>query len=315
MKKGDVEKAIHHWGEVVRIDDHDAKGHHNLAFALDKAGQPQEAKKHMLKALDIMPDFTEAHHHLSILLREEGDLEGAIRHARRALDINPDYAEAHITLGEILRDQGSFTEALEALRRGHNLGSRRSDWDIPSAQLIRNAERLVELDSKLAAVLKGSPPADNAERLELASLCQHPGKRLYAAAARLSAEAFAADPMVASDLQQQYRYNAACAAALAGCGKSKDDPALDDKTRARWRKQSLDWLRDDLKLWSRQIDGNEPPQNDRTGQSLKHWLSDPDLAGVRDPDAIAKLPTGEQEDWRRLWAEVERLVKLAQDKQ
>jgi thiol-disulfide isomerase/thioredoxin len=37
---------------------------------------------------------------------------------------------------------------------------------------------------------------------------------------------------------------------------------------------------------------------------LRHWLADPDLAGVRGPDALAGLPAAEQQEWGRLWAEV-----------
>jgi hypothetical protein len=33
-----------------------------------------------------------------------------------------------------------------------------------------------------------------------------------------------------------FRSNAACAAALIGCGRPKDAKPLDDKERARWRK-------------------------------------------------------------------------------
>ena len=40
------------------------------------------------------------------------------------------------------------------------------------------------------------------------------------------------------------------------------------------------------------------------GWSLATWLSDPALASVRDPAALAKLPDAEREPWRRLWTDV-----------
>ena len=40
------------------------------------------------------------------------------------------------------------------------------------------------------------------------------------------------------------------------------------------------------------------------GWSLATWLSDPALAGVRDPAELAKLPDAEREQWQRLWADV-----------
>ena len=35
----------------------------------------------------------------------------------------------------------------------------------------------------------------------------------------------------------------------------------------------------------------------------------PDLAGVRDPEALIKLPQEEQKAWRDLWADVDTLLK------
>ena len=45
--------------------------------------------------------------------------------------------------------------------------------------------------------------------------------------------------------------------------------------------------------------------------AFKHWQTDSDLAGVRDPGApgLAKLPEAEREVWGRLWAEVAELLK------
>lgn len=37
-----------------------------------------------------------------------------------------------------------------------------------------------------------------------------------------------------------------------------------------------------------------------------------DLAGVRDPAALAKFPESERKEWRALWAEVATLLQRAQ---
>ncbi len=65
----------------------------------------------------------------------------------------------------------------------------------------------------------------------------------FAAAARLWAEALAADPKLGDDRRDNHRYNAACAAALAGCGRGADDPRPDDAARARLRGQALGMAR------------------------------------------------------------------------
>ena len=47
---------------------------------------------------------------------------------------------------------------------------------------------------------------------------------------------------------------------------------------------------------------------------LKHWQKDGDLAGLRDKEALAKLPPDEQKAWAQLWADVAELLKKAEEK-
>jgi hypothetical protein len=46
-------------------------------------------------------------------------------------------------------------------------------------------------------------------------------------------------------------------------------------------------------------------------RGIEHWRADPNLAGVRDADALSKLPESERGAWRSLWAEVEALLAKA----
>jgi hypothetical protein len=46
-------------------------------------------------------------------------------------------------------------------------------------------------------------------------------------------------------------------------------------------------------------------------QALRHWREDANLAGVRDADALAKLPEAERADWRKLWADVDAVLQKA----
>jgi hypothetical protein len=59
---------------------------------------------------------------------------------------------------------------------------------------VRNAEALVQLERRLPDLLEDQDkPANNAERLVLAQLCQKRFKKLYTASCRFYAEAFARD--------------------------------------------------------------------------------------------------------------------------
>src|SRR6202042_3080850 len=100
---------------------------------------------------------------------------------------------------------------------------------------------VVALDARLTAIIKGDQrPKDEADRLRLAQRAYD--KALHATAARLWAEALAADPKLGDDRGAQHRYNAACAAALAAGGHREGDPKPDDVAKAKLRKQALAWL-------------------------------------------------------------------------
>jgi hypothetical protein len=170
----------------------------------------------------------------------------------------------------------------------------------------------VSLDARLPKILNGEDrPADAAERLLLARLCQQPYKQLNAAAARFYTEAFAADSKVLGDLRAPHGYSAACAAALAGCGRGTDAAGLDDAERSRLRRQALTWLRAQLAEWHKWSDGGEAKPRADTQQAMTIWLGDTNLARVRGPTALAGLPEAERRDWEKLWQEVEELGKRA----
>src|SRR5262249_42782764 len=148
----------------------------------------------------------------------------------------------------------------------------------PVTELLQQCERYPALDRKLAAVLAGTEaPADDAQRIALAELCQQPFKKRYASAARFYAEAFAHDAKLANDLQAQHRYNAACAAALAGCGQGKDAGALPDKERLGLRRQALAWLKDDLAAYAQLAGGDDLGAKQMVRERLEHWRQDEDL--------------------------------------
>jgi tetratricopeptide (TPR) repeat protein len=288
----------------------------NLGKALKTRGLLDEAIAAYREAvrLDKNGDknFAEIHYGLGHVLQVKGRLDEAIAAYREAIRIQEDYAEAHCNLGQVLLLQGEFRQALEERRRGHELGSKKQGWAYPSAQWVRQSERLVELDGKLPAFLEGKTmPASPAERIELAQLCAI--KHLHRAAARFYGEAFDAQPPLADNLGA-FRYNAACAAVQAGCGVGKDADKLDGPERARLRRQALDWLRADLEAQRRRLDKEPAGAAAKVARGLQHWLADPDFVGVRGSEALAKLPPAEQQEWGRLWAEVaEHATRAARD--
>jgi len=308
---GRFEEAKNAGRDAVEIDPQNAEAHQRLASALSRRGNLAEAADSFRRACDLSPHWSYAYG-LGKVLADGGRLDEAEEAYREAIRRRPDYPEAHCNLGQTLRRKGLFAEALVKLRRGHELGTQTQGWRHPSDRWVRECERLVELDAKLAQVLKGDEkPADVAERLALADFCgRH--KSLHAAAARHYADAFAEQPQVADDLQTDPRYDAARVAALAGCGQGKDADQLDARERARLRRQALDWLRADLAAYRRLLDEQPKRAGPAVSERLRQWKQDEDFAGVRGSDALAKLPdTAERQEWQQLWREVEELGQRA----
>jgi hypothetical protein len=120
----------------------------------------------------------------------------------------------------VLREQGKFTEARTNFQRCLDLLAPNSPLRPRTADQLQHCERLLALEPRLGPVIKGEQqPADDAERLGLAEVCE-----------------------------SQRRYAAALDAARAGCSQGVDAKDLDDQARAGWRKQALAWLRADLSL-------------------------------------------------------------------
>jgi Flp pilus assembly protein TadD len=309
------EEAEAAYRKAIELKSDYAEAYGNLGAALLDQGKLGPAEAVYRQAIKLKSDFPGVHYSLGIVLQGQGRLADAEVAYRKSIELKPDYPEAHCNLGQALRNTGQFAEALTELRRGHELGSKNPRWPYPSAQWVRECERLVELDAKLPRLFKGEvEPADVGERLALAHICQLPRKSLYAAAARFYADAFSAQAELADDLQHELRYDAACAAALAGCGQGKDAKDLPDKVCLGLRRQALVWLRADLAAYRRLLDHEPGKAGPAVRERLQRWQQDTDFAGVRGPEALDKLSQAERDQWQQLWADVADTLGRAREK-
>ncbi len=289
-RKGRAADAVAAYREAIRLrpDFPDARNH--LSLTLYLAGQVEEAIRTVREEIRLHPDDAEASYHLGTLLQREGRGDDAIAELREAVRLEPSHPEALCNLGQALETQGLFEEALGYLRRGHEAGTKRGGWNYPSADWVAECERLAAGDRLLSAVLKGEARAeDNAKRALLAEVAH--ARSWYATAVRFSGEAIAADPAAADPAKSSLRYNGACYAALAGCGKGKDEPAPDAAARAALRRRAIEWLRADLAGWSKVLAAGKPEDRatDPAGARLlegRHRTGRPPRRG-RDQGAAA----------------------------
>jgi Tfp pilus assembly protein PilF/tRNA A-37 threonylcarbamoyl transferase component Bud32 len=311
--QGKLGEAVRAYRRALALDPgYAALALNNLGNALRATGKLEEAVKAYRRAIALDPKHAAAHNNLGTALRAQGKLDEAVAEYRRALALDPKFAHTHGALGQVLLSEGRFAEARRATRRSLRILPADHPLRRVLVQQLRRCQQLLALDRKLTAVLKGEAKPDGAaEQLSLAILCQHYKKR-FAAAARFYAGALAAKPELGADMKNGHRYNAACAAALAVAGKGIDAGKLAAEEKSRLRGQALKWLQADLAWWGKRLAAGKPGDRREAQQTLRHWQQDPDLAGVRTWDELARLPEGEAKAWAKLWIDVAALLRRAQ---
>jgi serine/threonine-protein kinase len=173
---------------------------------------------------------------------------------------------------------------------------KRESWIFHALRHEAESKMLPNLD----AFTRGAYwPTTVQERLALIGTSEDRG--MYLTTAKLFSEAFANDPTLAEDFESQRRFRAACAAAACGCGRSTDGGPITPEEQARWRAQSLEWLRADLTTL-------HDSATVKRLETLSKWRTDADLRRLRDPVFLATLPEAEQSAFRALWADVDGLL-------
>jgi tetratricopeptide (TPR) repeat protein len=326
---GKLDEAADVAAKAVQINGDSSDAHFQLGGMLERRGEIAEAVAEYQKAIQLRQDESRngnLHWNIALLRLDQGRREEARQEFdlaaeayRRESDQDPDDAGIHCDLGQALLHEGRFGEAVQCLRRGDELSARQNVQET-SCQWRQEAERQVILDSLLPAVLKGeAAPIDSAAEAALAETAQMSSRRLFAASTRLYSQAFAADPTLEGQLgavtHNGYRYDAACAAALAAAAQGEDAHGLSAEERDALRRQAVNWLRAELN----ELAPVAAPANTAAvlehpeliwyiHRTLKIWQGNADLAVLRDEAALAGLPQEGREECRKLWAGVEALA-------
>jgi eukaryotic-like serine/threonine-protein kinase len=298
------------------LEAHEPWNHIRRGEVLNAQGNREQAAAEFKNAMRLAPDDGPACFHMATVMRDEGHVDQAIELFDRAVKWEGEHLDnpggAIWELARTLRMASRFDDAVATYRRVREQNGvgpndvRRADHEITATEAERS------LMSRLSEVIKGKPPAGTAESAALAQLAS--SRSLYASAARLWQLALAGARKPGDVLRGGLRYDAARAAALAASGQAKDDLPSDNAARATLRSHAIDWLKAEINSLSQALDKEPAPDRRSVARILEYWKVDPDLAGVRDADALAKLPDKEQQAWRNLWADVEALLDTAIEK-
>jgi serine/threonine-protein kinase len=304
FRSAKVDEAIVELLEAIRLRPNYVQAYRDLDLALARKEKSDEVIACYEKVVELDPKSARSHLYLGIELENNGQLDEAIGCFEKAIELDPKNVYSYNNLGNVLRLEGRLDEAVACFETAVKLDP---NSEYATDGLRRTAALAASRDKFAAFQNDRYTPSTNEERLGLIEWCRI--KRFHRAASRLSTDAFAADPKLLDDLKASHRYNAACSAALAATGRGEDAAGLDDQERASLRTQALDWLRVDLVSRIRQLDDAKV---DRAAarKALLHWRRDPDLAGLREADALARLPEAARAPWQALWREVtETLLK------
>jgi serine/threonine-protein kinase len=304
-KHGAAEAA---YRQAVTLRPDFALAHNNLGMALSEQQKPG-AEAAYRQAIALQPDLAQAYNNLGVALAEQRKHDEAESAFRKAIALRPDFPLAHFNLADALKQQARFDEALAFVNQGNDLLPAGNPLREQARPLLLECKRYMALDARLPAILRGAEkPANAAEQIEFARLCVL--KKLYAAAAHLYGDALTAEPQLAEAVPAGTRYYAACAAALAGCARGRD--TLDEKERARWRRQARAWLRQDLTWWGKALGNGNAQTRAEVRWRMRYWQTDSDLAGLREPSALEAMSPDERNECLALWQQVAALLGRVQ---
>jgi tetratricopeptide (TPR) repeat protein len=140
----DLDKAIFHYKETLKINPGYALALFNLGNVLEKKGNIDEAIEHYEEALRIKPGYAEAQNNLGIALFKKRDYERAVLHFAKALEINPQDTGARNNLANVLFIQGKPDEAVSHYDKILNIDSENADAHYNLANILSTRGRVDE---------------------------------------------------------------------------------------------------------------------------------------------------------------------------
>lgn len=341
QKNGRLEEARLAALKAAEIAPEVAEVQHAVSAICTRLARHEEVISAYRKLINSKPPYSQVDHFLARELAAVGRWEEAITELQAAI-ARKDSPEFHLEMGKLYQAHGKTDAAIEAFQKVTFKG--KSHWVWESMATIRleqgrfgearttyqsvlrlklkdEEERrvrqrqldlcnsLLAIENKLPTIFAGKErPTDAPTQRALAEWClKH--KRLTAMAAELYGSAFTMQPSLADDLETGNRYDAACAAALAGCGMGEDVAKLGDEQRTALRKSALDWLTEEYKAFAERHRLGKRGDRNILATAVRSWLKNGDLACVRGEAGLAKLPAEEQRVWQALWKDVAALAE------
>jgi Flp pilus assembly protein TadD len=322
LAKGDVDDALDSFREALKYDSQDPTTFINLGTAIRNKGDLDGALRTFQTACELAPRDNVPREHLAFVMALKNDYLGAIQEYRLAVDLNPRSLGAYIGLGKALVEKGKVTEAIAALKPIATTREFEKDKQFPVLRQqyleyfgwMDNWEDREDRVNRVKDVLDDKTRLHGADdHLAFARLCML-WKHYYIDAVRYYGDAFGIRPALADDVRQGHRFDAACAAALAGSGQGEHVSSFTELDRRRMRDRARQWLEEDLAGWAKFVGSDKPADLAQARATMLHWRLERCLSTVRNRDALEKLPDPERVQWQQFWDKVDGFVNQLRQK-
>jgi eukaryotic-like serine/threonine-protein kinase len=307
-KQEQFEKGLYYYRRCVELDPTCPWKVFGYASLLRKMNKPQVARFVFEEAIRKAPKNHVLHYHYGLLLRDLHQKSEAEVMFRKTIQLNPNWVFGYQGLGSELQARGAFQEALELYQEADRIASELRNikedtkkWVKEAEQRCKQFEQLKQFDGKKQL------PQDPTELIGLANFYRDPFTR-YNTSTQLFRLAFERYPQSLENLQDAHRWNAACAAVLAGTDQGTEVD-LDEKSKSELRDQGYRWLTEHVDVLCKELNQEDTKTGDLARRHLQDILKDQDFESVRTSNSLQKLPESERTKWQALWNKIRALLK------
>jgi tetratricopeptide (TPR) repeat protein len=303
VEEGRMPSLIRLVRKLVRELPDDAELHWVLSQFLRNSGDQQAARPHAEPAAKLDPQSHRFWYDLGIIYTDLSDAEAALTAFHSHHQLKPDDPSRRTKVGETLVALHRYEEAVTEFREVLD----ETDDDEARRGLGKALVALGKMDEGLKQFRRDytfddTPFGKLVSKRLIQDLAVHFPHEALTVCRRILND----HPTWGEDWEycSFLRYEAACYALRCSVQDGKDVPAIIDS--AALRNEAFAWLRDDFTARGRAA-GLDTEYRSWLHDMLEHYLTDKDLAPVRDPAELAKLSESERQAWGQLWADVRKL--------
>ena len=307
-EKGDYEAGIAVWRKLIELRPNEVMAHSNLGYSLVKMGDVDAGLAAFRKAIEIDPHSVDAHRNLAFTLRNKRDFDAAIVAWRKLIELSPGEAGLYLELGASLNQAGQAEAAISVFKKAIELKP-----DFATAYYnLGLAHQAVKAHDDAVAVYKKAIELkpDLAEAYCNLGNCYADQERLGPALEflRRGHEIGSAKPgwpyPSAEWVDQREAKVLATGKRLLTDGLEADD--------SEDRAEAADLIEALLAGWRQDVGRGR--RLEVVGEYLRALVRGEPWARIRDPKNGEDIPDVERKRWREIFAAVDEVVRLVEER-